>query len=110
MKGVYISVCVCVYQEDEVRSLVVEGDGRAAERGGCVVGALRGRAAESLTGQFAVVQLLLKVCAETQSGKELSPYLQQQVCRQERRVHRHAHNPDSHVTCPICMAESRDPV
>lgn len=31
---------VCVYQKDEVGPLVVEGDGRSAEGGGRVVGAL----------------------------------------------------------------------
>lgn len=53
------------YQEDEVRPLVVEGDGRTAKRGGCVVGALRGRMPESLAGQLCVIQLLLKVYTHT---------------------------------------------
>lgn len=65
-------VCVCVYQEDEVRSLV-EGDGRPAERGGSVVRALRGWMPEGLTGQLCVVQLLLKVCTQTHTDTHNEP-------------------------------------
>lgn len=61
----YLHVHLCVYQKDEVRSLVVEGDRRSAERSGRVVRALRGRMPESLTGQLGVIQLLLKVCTHT---------------------------------------------
>lgn len=59
--SLHACVCVCFYQKDEVGPLVVEGDGRSAEGGGRVVGALWGRMPESLTGQLGVVQLLLKL-------------------------------------------------
>lgn len=68
--SLHACVCVCVYQKDEVGPLVVEGDGRSAERGGRVVRALRGRMAESLTGQLSVVQLLLKFC--TNKGRKIT--------------------------------------
>lgn len=58
--------CVFVYQEDEVRPLVVERDWWAAERRGRVVWALRGWMAKRLAGQLGVVQLLLKFCTRTQ--------------------------------------------
>lgn len=54
-------VCVCVYQEDKVRSWW------------CVVRALWRRMSEGLTCQFGIVQLLLKICVtETKMTKTLA--------------------------------------
>lgn len=58
-----VCVCVCSHQEDEVGPLVVERDGRSAERR--LVGALRGWMPERLPCQLGVVQLLFKVCSHT---------------------------------------------